>query len=253
MDKLLLESFIANLAKINERIAQACKLAHRQQSEVSLLPVTKTHGIWAIEYALNQGFKAIGENRVQEVKEKKPQILGQDKLDEPAKAGYSLYSSESAKACQWDLIGHLQSNKAKEAVQLFDRIQSVDSIKLLNKLNNHAEEAGKKLPILLQCNAGEDPNKYGFAKNQMEQALEQALKASSLKVEGLMTIAPLDDNPDRSKACFETLSGLRDALEAQFDVELKELSMGMTQDLESAIKAGSTMIRVGTALFGSRS
>ena len=87
----------------------------------------------------------------------------------------------------------------------------------------------------------------------MEQALEQALKASSLKVEGLMTIAPLDDNPDRSKACFETLSGLRDALEAQFDVELKELSMGMTQDLESAIKAGSTMIRVGTALFGIRS
>lgn len=253
MDKLLLESFIANLAKINERIAQACKLANRQQSEVSLLPVTKTHGIWAIEYALNQGFKAIGENRVQEVKEKKPQILGQDKLDEPAEAGSSLYSSESAKACQWELIGHLQSNKAKEAVQLFDRIQSVDSIKLLNKLNNHAEEAGKKLPILLQCNAGEDPNKYGFAKNQMEQALEQALKASSLKVEGLMTIAPLDDNPDRSKACFETLSGLRDALEAQFDVELKELSMGMTQDLESAIKAGSTMIRVGTALFGSRS
>ena len=253
MDKLLLESFIANLAKINERIAQACKLAHRQQSEVSLLPVTKTHGIWAIEYALNQGFKAIGENRVQEVKEKKPQILGQDKLDEPAEAGSSLYSSESAKACQWELIGHLQSNKAKEAVQLFDRIQSVDSIKLLNKLNNHAEEAGKKLPILLQCNAGEDPNKYGFAKNQMEQALEQALKASSLKVEGLMTIAPLDENPDRSKACFETLSGLRAALEAQFDVELKELSMGMTQDLESAIKAGSTMIRVGTALFGSRS
>ena len=253
MDKLLLESFIANLAKINERIAQACKLANRQQSEVSLLPVTKTHGIWAIEYALNQGFKAIGENRVQEVKEKKPQILGQDKLDEPAEAGSSLYSSESAKACQWELIGHLQSNKAKEAVQLFDRIQSVDSIKLLNKLNNHAEEAGKKLPILLQCNAGEDPNKYGFAKNQMEQALEQALKASSLKVEGLMTIAPLDDNPDRSKACFETLSVLRDALEAQFDVELKELSMGMTQDLESAIKAGSTMIRVGTALFGSRS
>ena len=253
MDKLLLESFIANLAKINERIAQACKLAHRQQSEVSLLPVTKTHGIWAIEYALNQGFKAIGENRVQEVKEKKPQILGQDKLDEPAEAGSSLYSSESAKACQWELIGHLQSNKAKEAVQLFDRIQSVDSIKLLNKLNNHAEEAGKKLPILLQCNAGEDPNKYGFSKNQMEQALEQALKASSLKVEGLMTIAPLDDNPDRSKACFETLSGLRAALEAQFDVELKELSMGMTQDLESAIKAGSTMIRVGTALFGSRS
>ena len=253
MDKLLLESFIANLAKINERIAQACKLAHRQQSEVSLLPVTKTHGIWAIEYALNQGFKAIGENRVQEVKEKKPQILGQDKLDEPAEAGSSLYSSESAKACQWELIGHLQSNKAKEAVQLFDRIQSVDSIKLLNKLNNHAEEAGKKLPILLQCNAGEDPNKYGFSKNQMEQALEQALKASSLKVEGLMTIAPLDENPDRSKACFETLSGLRAALEAQFDVELKELSMGMTQDLESAIKAGSTMIRVGTALFGSRS
>ena len=253
MDKLLLESFVRNLSKLNERIAQACKLANRQQSEVSLLPVTKTHGIWAIEFALNQGFIAIGENRVQEVKEKKTQILGQVKLDKTYKLDSSLYSRETAKACQWELIGHLQSNKAKEAVQLFDRIQSVDSIKLLNKLNNHAEKVGKKLPILLQCNAGDDPNKYGFAQDQMEQALEQALKASSLNVEGLMTIAPLDENPDRSKACFEALGGLKDDLEAKFDVELKELSMGMTQDLESAIKAGSTMIRVGKALFGSRS
>ena len=235
MDKLILESFIDNLAKINDRIAQACEAVGRDQSEVVLLPVTKTHGIWAIQYALEQGFKVVGENRVQEVKEKKPQILAQDKI------------------LQWELIGHLQSNKAKDAVELFDRIQSVDSLKLLNKLNTHATAMGKKLPILLQCNAGDDPNKYGFAKEQMDQALEQALNAPSLKVEGLMTIAPLDDNPDRAKACFETLRGLRDTLDARFGVELKELSMGMTQDLESAIEAGSTMIRVGTALFGSRS
>ena len=235
MDKLILESFINNLAKINDRIAQACEAVGRDLSEVVLLPVTKTHGIWAIQYAIEQGFKVVGENRVQEVKEKKPQLLAQDKI------------------LQWELIGHLQSNKAKDAVGLFDRIQSVDSLKLLNKLNTHATAMGKKLPILLQCNAGDDPNKYGFTKDQMDQALEQALNAHSLKVEGLMTIAPLDDNPDRAKACFETLRCLRDTLDARFGVELKELSMGMTQDLESAIEAGSTMIRVGTALFGSRS
>jgi pyridoxal phosphate enzyme (YggS family) len=150
------------------------------------------------------------------------------------------------------LIGHLQSNKAKEAVAVFDRIQSVDSLKLLERLDRLAGEAGKSLPILLQCNAGADPRKYGFMVDAMDAALERALAAAHLKVEGLMTIAPFDDAPNVAAQCFERLRELRDRLSAQHGVELRELSMGMTGDLEAAIAAGSTQIRVGTALYGQR-
>jgi uncharacterized pyridoxal phosphate-containing UPF0001 family protein len=108
------------------------------------------------------------------------------------------------------------------------------------------------LPIFLQCNAGEDPNKYGFSEASMAAALEAVLGSAYLKCEGLMTIAPLDDDPLSAKACFEKLRTIRDSLVSEYGIELKELSMGMTQDLEEAIAAGSTMIRVGSALYGSR-
>ena len=108
------------------------------------------------------------------------------------------------------------------------------------------------MPIFLQCNAGKDPNKYGFSEGAMSEALEMALGSAFLKCEGLMTIAPLDDNPSSAKACFEKLRSIRDSLVGEFKIELNELSMGMTQDLEEAIAAGSTMIRVGSALYGSR-
>ena len=153
---------------------------------------------------------------------------------------------------RWELIGHLQSNKVNEAVNLFDRIQSVDSLKLIKKLNSACEVSGKVLPIFLQCNAGKDPNKYGFSEADMSEALEVVLGSAFLKCEGLMTIAPLDDNPSSAKACFERLRVIRDSLVSEFNIELNELSMGMTQDLEEAIAAGSTMIRVGSALYGSR-
>jgi pyridoxal phosphate enzyme (YggS family) len=195
------------------------------------LPVTKTHPVQAIEYALHVGLTSVGENRIQEVKEKKPVSSGNSR---------------------WELIGHLQSNKVNDAVRLFDRIQSVDSLKLIRKLNTACEVSGKVLPIFLQCNAGEDPNKYGFSEASMAEALEAVLGSAYLKCEGLMTIAPLDDDPLSAKACFEKLRTIRDSLVSEYGIELKELSMGMTQDLEEAIAAGSTMIRVGSALYGSR-
>ena len=226
------EAFSENLTAVNRRMLAACEAAGRSITDVTLLPVTKNHPVDAVQYAHRVGLLAVGENRVQE-------------------AGGKREGFESS-AVRWELIGHLQSNKAKDAVAIFDRIQSVDSIKLLNRLNRQAGEIGKCLPILLQCNSGEDPNKYGFRVDEVESALEVALKSEHLKVDGLMTIAPLDDDIDVAKAAFERLRGLRDDLADRYEIALAELSMGMTGDLEVAIAAGSTQIRVGTALYGSR-
>jgi pyridoxal phosphate enzyme (YggS family) len=228
---ITLDEFIINFTNIKLRIERACQESGRDISEVQLLPVTKTYPVQAIEYALHVGLTCVGENRIQEVKEKKPVSSGNSR---------------------WEFIGHLQSNKVNDAVRLFDRIQSVDSLKLIRKLNTACEVSGIVLPIFLQCNAGEDPNKYGFSEASMAEVLEAVLGSAYLKCEGLMTIAPLDDDPLSAKACFEKLRTIRDTLVSEYGIELKELSMGMTQDLEEAIAAGSTMIRVGSALYGSR-
>ena len=225
------EVFEGNLRSVNSRIEAACHLAGRAVESVQLLPVTKNHPVDAVVYAARAGLTAVGENRVQEAAQKHAMQLAE---------------------VRWELIGHLQSNKAKDAVAIFDRVQSVDSLKLLNRLNRCAEQAGKILSVLLQCNTGEDPNKHGFCVSEMEGVLEAALSAEHLKVDGLMTIAPLDDDPDVATAAFVGLRELRDRLAAQYRVPLEELSMGMTGDLESAIAAGSTQIRVGTALYGAR-
>lgn len=223
--------FKENLADVNERMDRACSAAGRDVNTVRLLPVTKNHPIDAVDYAHRCGIESVGENRVQEASDKRDSYKG------------SIY---------WELIGHLQSNKAQLAVTIFDRIQSVDSLKLLRRLERFADEAGRVLPILLQFNTGEDPNKYGFGVAEAASVLEAALGMGQLRVDGLMTIAPLDDDPDVAKAAFERLRDLRDGLSGQFGVPLSELSMGMTGDLESAIAAGSTQIRVGTALYGRR-
>ena len=217
--------------EVRERIDAACRGAGRVASEVSLLPVTKNHPLDAVDFAARAGLEAVGENRVQEASHKRDSYAG---------------------SMRWELIGHLQSNKAKQAVEIFDRIQSVDSLKLLRRLDRFAAEAGKKLSILIQCNAGEDPDKYGFGVDSMRGAIEAALEAEALEPNGLMTIAPLNNDPQVAKITFETLRHLRDELAERFAWPLPELSMGMTADLEQAIHAGSTQIRVGTALYGAR-
>ena len=225
------ETFENNLKQIRKSIRSACQNAARNDDSVQILPVTKRHPIDAIHYAIRAGLAAVGENRVQEASQKK---------------------SSLPTGVRWELIGHLQTNKAKEAVAIFDRIQSVDSLKLIRHLSRHAEQANKRLPILIQCNTGEDPNKFGFSVDEMEPALEAALESKNLQVDGLMTIAPLADDEAVAKAAFEKLRELRDRLTASFGVALPELSMGMTDDMEAAIAAGSTQVRVGTALYGPR-
>lgn len=196
-----------------------------------MLPVTKNHPLAAVEFAAAASLPAVGENRVQEAAYKRDSYSGD---------------------IRWELIGQLQSNKAKQAVDLFDRIQTVDSLKLLRRLDRLAAEAGHRLAILIQCNSGADPRKFGFLPALMDEAVETALAAQSLQLDGLMTIAPLDENPEVARQAFAALRDLRDRLAERFGCQLPELSMGMTDDLEQAIAAGSTQIRVGTALFGSR-
>lgn len=225
------EKFIINLNKVKQRIRIACQEAKRDSGCVQILPVTKRHPIDAIHYAIGAGLPAVGESRVQESSQKKGLLEAN---------------------VRWELIGHLQTNKAREAVSIFDHIQSVDSLKLIRHLNRHACNAGKKLSILIECNTGQDPNKFGFRDNEMALALETAIASENLHVEGFMTIAPLSDNKDIAKAAFEKLRSLRDQLSEKFKVSLPKLSMGMTGDLEIAIAAGSTQVRVGTALYGSR-
>jgi pyridoxal phosphate enzyme (YggS family) len=224
-------TFEQNLATLQRRIVLSCQKCSRSVESVKLLPVTKNHPLDAVDFSVRCGLDSVGENRVQEAADKR--------------------SSYPAPVF-WELIGHLQSNKAQHAVATFDRIQSVDSLKLLRRLDRFSGELGKQLPILLQFNTGEDPNKYGFAACDAAQALETALSTDNLQVDGLMTIAPLDKDPEVARAAFEKLRDLRDRLAERFSLPLLELSMGMTQDLEAAIAAGSTQIRVGTALFGAR-
>jgi len=224
--------FKANTDEVFSRIAEACKAAGRTPTEVELLAVTKTHPAEAAEYVARYGLKAVGENRVQEAIDKK---------------------ALTKVALRWELIGHLQSNKAKLVAESFDRVQSVDSLKLLTLLDRAAGERGRTLAILLQINAGRDPAKFGAEIEDAPKLLENALGCQHLHVDGLMTIAPLSNDPAVAQRTFAKLRELRDGFAAQFGVPLHELSMGMSGDLAAAIAAGSTQVRVGTALFGQRS
>ena len=225
------EQFEVSCQAVMTRMAEACARAGRPSASVRLLPVTKTHPVDAALYAARLGLPAVGENRVQEAAAKRPLA--------PA-------------SLRWELIGHLQSNKAKLAVETFDRIQSVDSAELAARLGRIAAEQGKSLPVLLQVNAGDDPAKFGTDLAGAPALLEAALASPALRVEGLMTVPPLSDDPDVARRAFDRLRACRDDLAARFAVALPELSMGMSGDLEPAIAAGSTCVRVGSALYGER-
>jgi len=217
---------------LRQRIADLCLANGRNPAEVTLLPVTKTHPPAAADYALRYGLTTVGENRVQEAVEKRAAL--------------------AASALRWELIGHLQSNKAKLAVRHFARIQSVDSEKLLSALDRAAAGHGQRLPVLLQVNAGNDPAKFGAEPADAPRLLEYALALPHLQVDGLMTIAPLSPDPGVARRTFANLRRLRDDLAARGGVPLRELSMGMSGDLESAVAEGSTLVRVGSALYGPR-
>ena len=229
------ETFRFRVDALAKLMAEVCRSAGRDPGSVRLLPVTKTHPAAAAEYVVRHGLPAVGENRVQEIVEKRPLI---------------------PHPLRWELIGHLQSNKARLAVMHCDRIQSVDSEKLLRLLDRAAGELGKKMPVLLQINAGNDPAKFGAEPADAPRLLATAQSLAHLQVDGLMTIAPLGTTPEETatlaRRTFANLRDIRDDLARRSGLPLPELSMGMTGDYAAAIAEGSTIVRVGTALFGAR-
>ena len=214
-----------NLKDVNNRIKSACERSSRDPDEVMLVAITKTHDAATVRAAFNAGVRHFGENRVQEAGEKLKEL------------------EDIRNQVTWHMVGHLQTNKVKTAVELFDIIQSVDSIKLAELLNRNAT---RQLPVLLEINVAEEGTKSGFEVNELTSALTRIGRLENLEVRGLMTVAPWVDDPEEVRFVF---SQLRQLAEAQ---GLSELSMGMTDDFEVAIEEGATLIRVGRAIFGKR-
>lgn len=219
------------LARIRERMAAACGRAGRNPDEVRLLAVSKTQPPERVAEAFRAGLTVFGENRVQEAAAKIP-----------------LCPSP----LEWHLIGHLQGNKAKAAVSLFQMIHSVDSVALLDRINRLCEEAGRDMPVCLEINVSGEASKFGMPPEEVPAALEQAVSMMRVSVVGLMTMPPYAEDPGRARHFFQTLRALRDRCRAQTGFDLPELSMGMSHDFEVAIEEGATWIRVGSALFGER-
>ena len=210
-----------DLLAVERRIADACARAGRRRDEVTLVGVSKTKPAAMIDEAIAAGVTEVGENRVQEARDKKPVVRG---------------------SARWHLIGHLQSNKAKDAVRLFDVIQTIDSVELAEKVARAAASAGKVQEVLIEVNIGNEPQKSGAAPADVERLARSVGSIDALRLRGLMAIPPAED----ARRWFRELRALRDA------AGLPELSMGMTEDFETAIEEGATIIRVGRAIFGER-
>ncbi|NCD22252.1 MAG: YggS family pyridoxal phosphate-dependent enzyme [Spartobacteria bacterium] len=224
-------SIAENLESVQARIAAACARAGRAPGAVRLLAVSKTYGPEAVREAAAAGQRLFGENRVQEAAAKIPECPGN---------------------LEWHLIGHLQSNKAALAARLFEWVHSVDSAKLLETLDRHAAEAGRTLRALVQVNVSGERAKSGLAPAAVPEVLALADRLRNVQIVGLMTIPPLAEDPEAARAHFRKLRELRDAWAAATGLDLAELSMGMTHDLEVAIEEGATFVRVGTGIFGAR-
>jgi pyridoxal phosphate enzyme (YggS family) len=222
------DTFEQRLEKVELRITDACKKAGRPRDSVRLLAVSKTKPPEAIREAADCGLRLFGENKVQEALSKIPMC--------PA-------------GLEWHLIGHLQSNKAKMAANLFQMIHSVDSLKLLQALETHADTI---LPVLLQVNVAGEASKSGMTPREVAEVIEAANQMQKVEVHGLMSIPPFTADPEKARIHFAALRELRDRLQAETGTPLPELSMGMSHDLEIAIEEGSTWVRIGTDLFGSR-
>jgi len=225
-----------NLRWVRERIAAALDRAGRQADEVVLVAVTKTFPATVVRAAAAAGLCDIGENRVQEAAAKRSELQG-------------------LAGVRWHLIGHLQRNKAGSAVELFDMIQSVDSLELAAALSRRAVGAGRAVSVLLEVNVGLEASKSGFPPHEevLLRAVEGILPLERLKLEGLMTVAPMAHNPEEVRPVFRRLAALRAILQERYpEAPWGHLSMGMTDDYEVAVEEGATMVRVGRALFGQR-
>jgi PLP dependent protein len=218
---------------IRQRIAAAAVRCNRDPGSVKLLAVTKTVQTPVIEQAIKAGLTAFGENYVQEAREKIPAV---------------------GRHVQWHMIGHLQTNKAKYVVNLFDYIHSVDRLELAAEIDKRAGLTGRKINILIEINVSGEETKGGIQAIQSIDLIKEVSRLENVSVRGLMTMAPYSDNPENSRPFFSELKNIRDqiAREGIDGIQMEELSMGMTDDFEVAIEEGATIVRIGRAIFGER-
>ncbi|HSY93301.1 MAG TPA: YggS family pyridoxal phosphate-dependent enzyme [Candidatus Binatus sp.] len=226
-----------NIAEVHERIATAAQRAGRRPGEIALMAVTKTHPPERIREAYAAGLRLFGENRVQEFAGKAPALA-------------------DLAGAEWHMIGHLQKNKAGKAAEIFGAVDSVDSLKLAEKLDDAARALNKKLSVLIEINVGGEAVKSGLAPDSrdLEDLLRSAPRFEALEFRGLMTVPPFTDDPERARPYFRVLRELRDTIAARKfpAIRMDVLSMGMSHDFEVAVEEGSTCVRVGTAIFGER-
>jgi len=220
-----------NLASVRQRMAAACERAGRDPASVVLLAVSKNHPPEMVNDAAQLGLTLFGENKVQEAKAKIPMCPGR---------------------LRWHMLGHLQTNKCRDAVELFEMIQSVDSFHVAEEINKRAEQASKTMPILLEVNAGGEASKFGYRAEQLLADLPKINELPRLEIRGLMTVPPWTPNPEKVRPIFRQLRELKTNCEKILGATLPYLSMGMTGDFEVAIEEGATIVRIGTALFGER-
>jgi len=230
-----LDTLRHNLDAIRQRMAAACKRSGRELSSVRLLPVSKTVSAERLRLAYAAGCRELGENKVQEAYGKWQEMSNLSDL-------------------RWSVIGHLQTNKARQVARFASEFQALDSLRLAEELDRRLQAEGRSLDVLVQVNTSAEPSKYGLAPEDVSAFMQQLPAFSSLKVRGLMTLALFSDDHVRVRECFVRLRELRDCLrqEAPTAIELDQLSMGMSGDFELAIEEGATIIRVGQAIFGPR-
>ena len=221
----------ANLNRVRNEIAQAAQVSGRNITDIELVAVTKTHSAEIVREAISAGQTLFGESKVQEARVKIPLLPSN---------------------LRWHFIGHLQKNKIRHALPLFEMIHSIDSLDLAQAIDRVAQEDGLHPRILLEVNVAGEGSKFGFKSATLRAQLESLLMLPRLSIEGLMCIPPLAEEAEASRKYFVELRELRDALEKEFEVKLPQLSMGMTNDYRVAVEEGATLVRVGTAIFGER-
>src|SRR5881296_2848425 len=220
-----------NVACVREQIAQAAAKARRAVDEIELVAITKTHPAEKVREAIEAGQTLFGESRVQEARAKIPELPSN---------------------LRWHFVGHLQKNKIRHALPLFELFHGVDSLVLAQEMDRIAEEEGLHPRVLLEVNVAGEGSKFGFSPEKLREQMEELLALQRLSILGLMTIPPLADKAEASRRYFVQLRELRDRLQTEFHVDLPQLSMGMTQDFPIAVEEGATLVRVGTAIFGER-
>ncbi|MEO0080998.1 MAG: YggS family pyridoxal phosphate-dependent enzyme [candidate division WOR-3 bacterium] len=226
-------SVAENLRLLEQRIRAACNRAARNRRDVTLVAVAKTRTADEVTEAIQAGVTDIGENRVQEAAAKKPLVR---------------------LSANWHLIGHLQTNKVRKALELFSVIQSVDSAHLAYELNRRCEQQNRHVSIFIEVNTSNEPTKFGVRPDELDGLVQEVTRLGRLELAGLMTIGPgwAIEDPEASRPCFQLLRRLRDEMRQRFSIPLPHLSMGMSSDFEQGIEEGATIIRIGTAIFGPR-